>query len=104
VVKEVSWEYTNSNNEVIQQRAQTTTTTTQGLVDSIARVKTQITGFNLTGYTGTPTETEETDGPPLNSCPSGPWTLTSPAGDPVVISTESHVQVSTDGTTWFNLN
>ena len=103
-VTERSWTCTNENNENLQVRERLTTTTTQGLVDSIARVKNQITGFNLTGYAGTPTETSTTDGPPLNSCPSGPWTLTSPAGDPTVVSSESHVQVSTDGTTWFNLN
>jgi hypothetical protein len=103
-VTEVTWECTNANNENIQERARTTTTTTQGLVSSIARVKNQITGFNLTGYSGTPTQASTTDGPPVNSCPSGPWTLTSPAGDPTVVSSESHVQVSTDSTNWFNLN
>jgi hypothetical protein len=103
VVSEVSWECTNENNQNIQERARTTTTTTEGVVSKIARERNQITGFTLTGYSGTPTESSESDGPPLNSCPSGPWTLTSPAGDPEVVSSESHLQVSTDGTNWFDL-
>lgn len=104
VVTERSWVCTNTNNENTQERDRTTTTSTQGVVSSIARERNQITGFNLTGYSGTPTESSSTEGPPVNSCPSGPWTLTSPAGDPEVVSSESHVQVSTDGTNWFNLN
>jgi hypothetical protein len=103
-VTEVSWVCTNANNENIQERERTTTTSIEGLVSSIARVKNQITGFNLTGYTDTPTQSSTTEGPAVNSCPSGPWTLTTPAGDPVVVSSESHVQVSSDGTQWFNLN
>ena len=103
-VSEVSWTCTNSNNENLQVRQRTTTTNSQTVVSNIARVRNQITGFNLTGYSGAPTQSSSTEGPPVNSCPSGPWTLTSPAGDPVVVSSESHVQVSTDGTTWFNLN
>lgn len=100
VVTEVSWECTNSNNQSIQERERTTTTTIQGVVDSIARERNQITGFNLTGYSGTPTETSETEGPAVNSCPSGPWSLTSPAGDPEVVSSSSGLEVSIDGTTW----
>jgi hypothetical protein len=104
VVTERSWTCTNANNESTQERDRTTTTETQGVVSSIARERNQITGFNLTGYSGTPTESSSTEGPPVNSCPSGPWSLTSPAGDPTVVSSESHVQVSIDGTNWFNLN
>jgi hypothetical protein len=103
VVTEVSWICTNSNNENIQQRERTTTTSIAGLVDSIARVKNQITGFNLLGYNGDPTESSETEGPAVNSCPSGPWTLTTPAGDPEVVSSQIGVEVSIDGTQWFPL-
>jgi hypothetical protein len=103
-VSEVSWICTNDNNENTQERARTTTTSTQGVVSKVDRVRNQITGFNLTGYSGTPTQSSTTEGPPVNSCPSGPWTLTTPAGDPEVISSTSTLQVSTDGTTWFNLN
>ncbi len=96
-VSEVEWECTNSNNQKIQERERTTTTVS--LVSKIDRMRNQITGFTIDGYTGTPTSS--TEGPPLNSCPSGPWSLTSPAGDPVVVS--SGLQVSIDGTTWFDL-
>jgi hypothetical protein len=101
VVTERSWVCTNSNNQNTQERERTTTTTTQGVVSSVARERQQITGFNLTGYTaGTSTPTTGTDGPPLNSCPSGPWSLTTPAGDPEVVSSSNAVQVSTNGTDW----
>jgi hypothetical protein len=87
VVTEVSWECTNDRNEKIQVRQQTTTVETQAVLSSISRVKNQITGFFLTGFFGTPTQTSETEGPPLNSCPSaaGSWSLTLPAGDPVEV-------------------
>lgn len=103
VVTERSWVCTNANNENTQERERATTRTIQGVVSSIARERNQITGFNLTSYSGTPTESSTTDGPPLNSCPSGPWSLTSPAGDPEVVSSTSSVEVSVDGTTWFAL-
>jgi hypothetical protein len=104
VVTEVSWTCTNSNNSNLQVRERTTTTSTQGVLSSVARVKNQVTGFNLTGFSGSPTiGTPVTDGPPLNSCPSGPWSLTTPAGDPVVVEGESSsgMEVSKDGgTSW----
>ena len=92
-VTEVSWQCTNSNNETIQERARTTTTTSSvaGIVSSLARVKNQITGYNLSGYSGEPdvSSTSETDGPPVDSCPAGPWSLTSAAGEPETISSTS---------------
>jgi len=105
VVTEQSWVCTNSNNETTQERARTTTTTIAGLVDSIARERNQITGFNLLGYSDAPDETSSTDGQPLNSCPSGPWTLTTPAGDPVVVSSSNSLRVSPDsGESWVDLD
>ena len=85
-VSEVSWECTNTNNEKIQERARTTTTSVQGVVSSVARVKNQITGYNLTGWNGAATTSSESDGPAVNSCPNNSSTfyLSSPAGDPVV--------------------
>jgi hypothetical protein len=105
VVTEVSWTCTNTNNENTQERERTTTTTVEGLVSSTARERNQITGFILSGYDGEPTSSDPvTEGPPLNSCPSGPWTLTTPAGDPEVVSTsEGGLQVSINGTDWFDL-
>lgn len=85
-VTEVSWFCTNSNNQNTQERARTTTTSIQGVVSSVARERNQITGFNLTGYQGTPTSTGSTfEGPPVNSCPSGPWSLTTSAGAPEIV-------------------
>jgi hypothetical protein len=91
VVTERSWICTNTNNENTQERDRTTTTTmTVSHPESmIARVKNQITGFNLTAGVGTSSSSSSTEGPMLNSCPGGPWALTTPAGDPVEISNET---------------
>jgi hypothetical protein len=84
-VTERTWICTNSNNENTQERDRTTTTSIQGVVDAVARERNQITGFILSGYEGPATTTSTTEGNPLNSCPSGPWSLTTPAGDPVPV-------------------
>jgi hypothetical protein len=99
VVTEVSWVCTNDKNENIQERARTTTATVEGVVSSVARdnKKNQITGFNLTGYDGIPASSSSTDGPALNSCPSGPWSLTTSAGDPETVSSSIMLEVSGDG-------
>ena len=55
-------------NEIVQVR--NNSTSTQGVVSSAARVKNQITGYNLLGYSGTPTVT--TDGPAIGACPANP--------------------------------
>jgi hypothetical protein len=94
VVSEVSWTCTNSNNENTKVRERTTTITTEGIVSSIAREKNQITGFNLNGFTGTPTTSSTSEGNELNSCPGGPWTLTTHAGAPEVISTDGGLKVN----------
>ncbi len=101
-VTEVSWVCTNDRNENTQERQRTTTTETTGVVDTVARTNKNgsVTGFNLTGYQGTPETSSSTEGNPLNSCPSGPWVLTTPAGDPEVISQTSTVNVRYDGNTY----
>jgi hypothetical protein len=104
VVTEVSWICTNSNNQQTQERERTTTTSVQGVIDTIGRERNQVTGFILTGYEGEPTTGDPTTGgPAVNSCPSGPWSLTTPAGDPEVVSSSSTFQVSIDGTSWIDL-
>jgi hypothetical protein len=104
-VTEITWICTNTNNENTQERERTTTTSVEGLVDSVVRERNQITGFILSGYDGNPTiGTPVTDGPAVNSCPSGPWSLTTPAGDPEVISSTGGLQVSINGTDWFDLD
>jgi hypothetical protein len=91
-VTEVTWGCTNSNNENLQERARTTTTSSSrsDVVSAVAREKNQITGFNLNGYRALNTvSSSTTEGPAVNSCPSGPWILTDPAGAPDVISSTS---------------
>lgn len=93
-VAETSWTCTNARNENTQERARTTTSTVAGLVSGVARDgKKQVTGFNLTGFTGTPTETSTSEGNQLNSCPTN-WVLTVPAGDPEVVSTTGGLYVN----------
>ncbi len=94
-VTEVSWECTNDNNDKVQERERTTTTESTKVASHIERDnKKQITGFILDGYGATQSSDSTTDGPAVNSCPSGPWSLTSPAGDPEVVSSTGEVQVS----------
>jgi hypothetical protein len=96
-VSEVSWVCTNTRNENTQERERTTTTSTTGVVSAVTRDgKKQVTGFNLQGYTGEPESTSTTEGNPLNSCPTN-WTLTTPAGDPVIVSSTSVLTVSYSG-------
>jgi hypothetical protein len=99
-VTEMSWQCQNDKNEKVQerQRTTTTTTTTSGVVTAVVRDNRnqQITGFNLTGYSSKVTNpSSTTEGPPVNSCPDGPWSLDIPAGDPVIISESSGGTLST---------
>jgi hypothetical protein len=96
---EITWECTNDKNENIQERSRTTTVTTEGLVSHTARERNQFTGFTLDGYNGSVIVGDSvTEGPKVDSCPSGPWELTRPAGDPVALSpSDSVVSVSCDG-------
>ena len=94
-VTEQTWVCTNTNNQNTQERARTTET--QGLFNSVTRDnKRQVTGFLLTGF-DTASTTTSTDGPPLNSCPGGPWRLTQPAGDPVAVPEESGLFATLNG-------
>lgn len=92
--EEVFWECTNVKNEKIQEREQTVTTSTSKVVSSVARDnKKQVTGFNLAGY-GAITETSTTVGPQKNTCPTN-WVLTTPAGDPVLVSSTTPTLIAT---------
>jgi hypothetical protein len=51
-----------------QERANVTTTDVTAVVSNLARVRNQITGYNLTGY-GPTTTTSVVDGPAPLSCP-----------------------------------
>lgn len=102
-----SWTCDRDAGPQTQERARTVTTTTSsyGVLSSAARVKKQVTGFNLNGYDGD-VETEETtesNGQPLWSCPTG-WTAID-----MVTETETEIlgeglEVSGDGgATWYPL-
>jgi hypothetical protein len=91
---------------MIQERERTTTTSIAGVLSSVGRLKNQITGFNLEGYDGDPTVSPpSTEGPPIDSCPNpnSGWFLTTPAGEPEVVSSSSALEVSINGTDWFVL-
>jgi opacity protein-like surface antigen len=97
-VTEQTWVCTNTNNENTQERARTTES--QGLFEKVTRDnKKQVTGFLLTGFDTETAPTTSTEGPPLNSCPSGPWTLTQPAGDPVLVPELSGLFATLNGVT-----
>lgn len=79
---ETTWQCRNSNNQNIQER--TRITTVSGVFDDTSREprnQNQVTGFILVGYNGD--ATSEAEGPPLESCPSGPWSLV--AGSTVTV-------------------
>jgi hypothetical protein len=97
VVEEVSWTCTKDGETNSQQRQRTTTNSTAGVLSHIARERNQITGFVLSGYAGNPTVVVgATEGPALNSCPSG-WSVTTPPGTPEVVSSTGGLEVSTGG-------
>jgi hypothetical protein len=101
IVTEVSWECTNANNEKVQERARTTTQSVTVAFTAVTRDRNQVTGFMLTGLGNSTTSGSVTDGPPLNSCPNsqGSWSLTSPAGWTVVVSSDSSLTATHNGIT-----
>jgi hypothetical protein len=94
-VTEREWTCTNSNNENELVREETTTTKKEGLGTITARTRNQITGFSLTGLNGVVSVKSVAQGGALNSCPQGQdWSLTIPAGDPVLVSETSYITVA----------
>ena len=87
--QETSWVCVNDRNANEQERSRTTTTATTGVVSSIARVKNQITGYNLSGFkAGSSTTVSSTEGPPINSCPNANSTYaldSTVVGEPSVV-------------------
>lgn len=88
--QETSWECYNTNNGHTQERTRRTTTTVTGVAAHTARERNQITGFYLDGYDqGAAQTTEETDGPPLHSCPNANSSFvlgSTYVGEPTVLS------------------
>jgi hypothetical protein len=87
-VSEQSWTCTkldrdDNPTDQTSERERTTTTTTTGVVSKDLRERNQITGFTLTGYSGSPTITTSTEGPKLGTCPTG-W-VAGPVSEPVIV-------------------
>ena len=99
-VTETTWTCDRDAGPQIQERTRTTTTTTQTVVGKIDRERNQITGFNLTGYSGTPEEESTSEGPAIGSCPTN-WSVTE-GPDTETISSSGVLQVSSGGD-WFDL-
>jgi hypothetical protein len=87
IVTEVEWTCTRDSGENTQERQRTTTTSKTGVFTSTTRDRNQVTGFLLTGFSSSSTLSTVTEGPALNSCPTF-WSVTSPAGDPVLVSSD----------------
>src|SRR5215212_6865659 len=62
-VEDSTWTCDRDAGPQIQERTRTRRAAIQSVVGSIARERNQINGFNLIGYSGTPTETTSSDGP-----------------------------------------
>jgi hypothetical protein len=102
MVTDYEWTCTNSNNGNTQERARSTTTETSGLVSSVARVRNQITGFNLFGWDEESLSSVTTsEGNPLGSCPTN-WTASAITEDTTALP-GSGLQVSIDGLNWYTL-
>jgi hypothetical protein len=108
-VTESSWTcsrpHPTQERDIVQSRNRTVTSSVQGLIDSMARERNQVTGFILNGWQGEPTVVEETEGPALNSCPAEPSGFTYDEGSTQTTTTNlgGGLQVSNDGSTWHDL-
>jgi hypothetical protein len=77
----------------------TTTTTTHGLLSSPARLKNQVTGFNLNGFVegaSTVAENSVANGPAVGSCATG-WTAINMVTSQPVLTSTGGLKVSGDG-------
>lgn len=97
-VEETTWLCRHNTNVNAADQERSVTTTTQGLVSSTERVKNQITGFNLLGYSGTPNVT--TDGSALHSCGANRTYI---EGSDETTPVSGGLQVSINGTNWITL-
>jgi hypothetical protein len=102
MVSETTWTCKRDAGEQTQERTRTTTTSLQGVVSHTERVRNQITGFILAGYNGDPVTSEETDGPAIGSCPNF-WSVIEGPDTEVLGSSGGGLQVSVNGSDWFDL-
>jgi hypothetical protein len=81
-------------------------TSAQAVGDSVTRTGGAVTGFELTGYAGEPTNTAHWSGPKpgtpgFGSCPAGPWQLIQ--GPSAHVGTSTFLQVSRNGGRWVDM-
>ena len=106
-VQESTWTCDKDNGPQTQEReiAATTTTTTEGLLSTVARVKNQVSGFNLNGFpvgsTPAGASVTTTEGPALWSCPTGWTAINKEAGTAQVTSSTVGLQISGNGGTTY---
>jgi hypothetical protein len=100
-VSETTWTCKRDAGTQTNERSRTTTSSIQGLLESVARERNQITGFNIQGFDGDPDIDEETDGPAVGSCANGWSVIEGP--DTAVSGSNGGLQVSINGTDWFDL-
>jgi hypothetical protein len=97
----VCTQYQNNGNVNTHEKASSTTTKINGVVSSVARVKNQVTGFNLTKYSAVKSESSSSQGPALNSCPNNQDLTTAASLEaPTSVTVSLKVQVSIDGVDW----
>jgi len=83
---QTTWTCDRDGGSQTQERTNTLTTTTSGVASAVARVKNQVTGFNLTGFEGEPSVSSEKEGPAVGSCPTYWTAINLVQSDPVVQS------------------
>jgi hypothetical protein len=101
MVTDYEWTCTRDTGQT-QERGRSTTIETSGLVESVARERNQITGFNLYGWDEENTSSVTTsEGNVLGSCPTN-WTASAITKDTYALP-DSGLQVSIDGLNWYPL-
>lgn len=79
-----TWTCDRDGGSQTQERANNTTTSVQGVVNAVSRVKSQVTGFTLSGYGSALQQTATNDGPAVGSCPTFWTAIDLEVGEPVV--------------------
>jgi hypothetical protein len=101
LVTDYEWTCTKDTGQT-QGRARSTTTETSGLVSSVARVRNQVTGFDLYGWDEENSSSVTTsEGNVLGSCPTN-WAASAITEDTSALP-GSGLQVSIDELNWYSL-
>jgi hypothetical protein len=108
-VTETTWtcsRINNGGNEVVTPRNASVTTSVAGVLNTVERMKNQITGFGLTGYDGTPESSTTSEGQALGSCPadgSGQFTYDENS-ETTTTTTSGGLQVRVGGSAWMPIS